>query len=488
MRKSITAVTLLTIIALSSFTGFEKEYGTASCYEEGSAVVPMSNGGYLLSAAYNCGGGTQNWKSYLLHIDANGDTLWSQRDLPVHGKVLPTTAGDYIFYGGTRAGLAYDTIRISKADATGNVVWSRDIFMPLCKNSISDMIEVADGYVATGYYATGSCATPVYDAFVLKLDLNGNVLWNHSIEGANNEQLHQIKATADGGFAAFGYTNTETGPNYNDYLLVKLTADGKEEWRKRYGNEENNYGYGMEVLPDGGYILTGYANTMDVYRLDAKGDHVWYRQYATACGSSYFKVSQTSDNGLAFLGTEDVNGQCQAVFMKTDMNGEPLYTKNWNARLREFRELADGRFVLTGYASYMPNAVVVLFDSTRFEMPVDTTIATQPDTIAIEDTTLMEEEDSTLHTSISDYELEERYPSVKLYPNPSSGEVHIEFYNPNRQNYALQVYTMNGMLVIADEEIQSEKVTIRGNTLAPGPYIYMLQGDGKMYMGKFIVE
>ncbi|CAN5433932.1 hypothetical protein BH09BAC1_BH09BAC1_10830 [soil metagenome] len=486
MRKSITAVTLFTIIALSSFTGFEKQYGSSSCYEEGSSVVPMTNGGYLLSAAYNCGGGAHNWKSYLLHIDANGDTIWSQRNLPVHGKVLATAAGDYLFYGGTEAGLAYDTIRVSKADAMGNVSWSRDIFMPLCKNSISDMIEVADGYVGTGFYATGSCASPGYDAFVLKLDANGNLLWNTRIEGANNEQLFQVKATPGGGFAAFGFTNTDTGPNYNDYLLVQLDANGKEQWRKRYGNELNNYGYGMEVLADGGYVLTGYANTMDVYRLDAEGNTIWFRNYDMACGSSYFKVSHTTDNGLAFLGTEDVNGQCNAIFMKTDMDGKLLYKKNWNARLREFRELTDGRFVFTGYASYMPNAIVILFDSLRFESPIDSTIIEQPDSAIVEDSTIIE--DSTVHTGVNDYDLEERYPSVKLYPNPTSGEVHIEFFNPNRQNYTMQVFTMNGQLVVMEEGIANSKVTISGNTLAPGPYIYMLQGEGKMYMGKFIVE
>lgn len=479
---------MFTIIAMCSFTGFEKEYGTATCYEEGSSVVPMNNGGYLLSAAYNCGGGAHNWKSYLLHLDANGDTLWSQRNLPVHGKVLPTTSGDYLFYGGTEAGLAYDTIRISKADATGNITWSRDIFMPLCKNTIADVIEVADGYIATGHYATGSCASTVYDAFVLKLDLNGNILWTTRIEGINNEQLHQVKATPDGGIAAFGFTNSDTGPNGIEYMLIKLDGNGKLQWRKQFGNELNNYGYGMEVLANGNYIVTGYANAMDVYQLDTVGNMLWARQYGTACGSSYFKVAHTTDNGLALLGTEDVNGQCTAVFIKTDMDGKVLYKKNWNARLREFRELTDGRFVLTGYASYMPNAVVVLFDSLRLSSPIDSTIIEQPDTVATEDSTITEAEDSTIYTGVNDYELEERYPSVKLYPNPSSGEVHIDFYNPNAQSYILQVYTMNGMLVIADENITTTHVTIAGNTLAAGPYIYMLQGEGKTYMGKFIME
>jgi hypothetical protein len=493
MRKSITAVTLFLMIAMSSFTGFEKEYGTASCYEEGSSVVPMSNGGYLLSAAYNCGGGAHNWKSYLLHLDANGDTVWSQHNLPVHGKVLATAAGDYLFYGGTKAGLTYDTIRISKANAVGQTTWTRDVFMPLCKNTISDMIEVADGYIATGYYATGSCTSPVYDGFVLKLDLNGNVLWNTRIEGSNNEQLFQVKVTADGGLAAFGYTNTNTGPNWNDYMLVKLTANGKEEWRKTYGNELNNYGYGMEILADGGYVLTGYANTMDVYRLDADGNTLWFKNYAMACGSSNFKVSHTTDNGLAFLGTEDLNGTCNAIFMKTDMDGNMLYKKNWNARLREFRELTDGRFVLTGYASYMPNAVVILFDSLRFASPIDTTINQQPDTTLQQDTTVVIDtvvttNDTSVQTGVNEAQLEERYPSVKLYPNPSMGDVNIEFYNPNKQNYTLQVYMINGMLVTMNENIQTDKIVIPGNTLAAGPYIYVLQGEGNTYMGKFIME
>lgn len=490
MKKTITAISLsLGIISVAiAQTGFIKTYGTATCYEEATSVVATSNG-YLVSAATNCGGGAQNWNSYLFEINNSGDTLWTKANLAANGKLITTNDGHLLFAGGNIAGNAYDTIVISKTTNAGQAIWSKSFSFSACKNTISKVIEVADGYIATGYFATQSCLNPVYDAFVMKLDLNGHVVWSEKIDGVGMEQLHDVVATPAGKIAAFGWTNTETGNNLNDYLLVVLDANGKLENRKQFGDEYNNFGYGLSVAFDGGLITNGYSNTMEVYKLDADLNIEWHQNYNSTCGSTYFKVAQTTDGGYAFLGTEDISGQCNALFMKTDSLGNMLWKKNWDARLREFIEQADGSFVLAGYANYLPDAVVILFDSTSLLQPavIANTTETVVDTVA--DQNVQDVLDSMgVSTSVDEEALNERTGTIKLYPNPAINVLNIEFTNDDNEAHALSIYSVTGSLVYYQDDIQQSKISVDITELVAGAYIYQLSGGTRFYAGQFIVQ
>lgn len=489
----VTTVLLFILFTYSSMfatTGFERYYGTTSCYEEASSIV-ATNSGYIVSAAYNCGGGSTNWKSYLFEIDSAGDTIWSTKDLDANGKVVSLNNSDLVFAGGNTAGNTYDTIYITRTNALGATQWSTTLAFNSCKNTVTDIIEVTDGVVVTGFYPSGSCTLPVYDAFITKLDMNGQVVWTSIVDGAEQEQLHSVKELPDGRIAAFGWSNTETQNPLNEYMLVMLDVNGKLDWRKQFGNEYNNFGYGLEVSYDGGVITTGYGANMEVYKFDHKGDKQWNKTYEVACGSSYFSVAQTTDGGYAFLGTEDVNGQCNSFLMKTDSTGNVFWKKHWNIRLREFIENADGSFVLAGYAAYLPDAVVILFDSTSIPTPpapVDTTV-TNDTTVTSnpKDQDVSQYLDSMdIDTGIDDEELAER--TIKLYPNPASTDLNIEFSNKDASEYQLSIYTVTGQLIYFQDEITTEKVHIDMSDVPAGAYVYRLSNSSNIYAGQFLVQ
>ena len=472
-------------------------YGAGNCYEEGAGILSTPNG-YLLSAAYNCVGGAQNWNSYLLQLNEAGDTLSTHTHLPYNGKLIATTDGNRVFAGGNIAGNVYDTVRVSKVAQSGTLIWQTSLYLGSCKTFVSDVVEVYDGLLVTGFYGTGNCAAPNFDAFVAKLDIGGQLLWSTPVTGSGDDQLHAIKQMPDGRIAAFGWTTTNVNHNQNDYLLVFLNEQGKMVKRKRFGNEFANYGYGLELSYNGGLITNGYGYQMEVYELDAEGDKIDHHVYGIGCGSTNFKVKQTRDGGYAFLGTEDINGHCTAVFMKTDSAGNVLYTKNWDARLRDFTENTNGSFALTGYANYLPDAVVILFDSTTIAAPdtatpkgivLDSGMVRAPvQTNNPKDQDVQALLDSLeISTTVEEARMIE-VSQVKLYPNPANNYINFEFSNPEGTVYSLEVYTITGQLVDYYEDITGQHIKIDLSELPNGPYTYKLGNKTGFFTGKFMVS
>jgi hypothetical protein len=216
---------------------------------------------------------------------------------------------------------------------------------------------------------------------------------------------------------------------------------------------------------------------------------LWKKTYGTACGGTNFKVSCTTDGGLALLGSESVNSNCTTTFLKTDMDGNIFWKKNWNANLREFRENTDGSFVLTGYANYLPQVAVILMDTIKLQkkteiFPDDSINFIRPFTGRIP---AINDSNNTATSGINNT-TEDENKAIKVYPNPASEKLYIDFYNPNGSDYRLEIYTLTGQLVQYTEHITSGRIELNGQEMAKGVYAYKLSGDHNTYVGKFVFQ
>jgi hypothetical protein len=489
MNKILTATFALLYLSLVSFTVFETKVGEKDFYEEAYSTIAFEDG-YLISGSYNESGGADNWNSYLVFVDENGDTLWSKKDLPVNGFARKTNDGNIIFIGGNKAGLVYDSIKISKTDILGNTLWSKSFRFSNCKNVVTDIAETNDGFVVSGYFSTNSCNHPSFDAFVMKLGHNGTELWKQVFTGQLDEQFHSIKKMPNGNIAAFGWSNSEASNNQADYLLAIYSDKGLLINHKLLGDDKRNYGYGLEVLNDNTFILNGYSDKMEVMHVDASLNINWSKTFQNAAGSTYYKVMKTSDGGLALTGTENSNGFPITVFYKTDMQGNILWKKNFSGIIREFTETAEGKFILAGFADYLPDMYIVKFDSTKIEQNNividkfnDKPLQVNND---IDVDALLQELGIT--TKIDEEKLSKKYPKINVFPNPSSEVLNIEFTNPDAKPYHLDVYDFGGSLVIQQKNITDSKIVIQKDWLSTGVYTYKLTGEGNTHCGKFIFK
>lgn len=149
--------------------------------------------------------------------------------------------------------------------------------------------------------------------------------WVKNFGGSGNESPRSIIQTSDGGFAVLGFTDSTDGDlasknlNVNDYWLLKLDIDGNMQWQHTYGGSKDDQGQQVIQTSDGGYAITGYAMSDDgdgsnnqgfhdnwILRLDASGNILWEKSFGFSGHDHSYDIVETPDGGLFFSGFLDV--------------------------------------------------------------------------------------------------------------------------------------------------------------------------------------
>ena len=107
-------------------------------------------------------------------------------------------------------------------------------------NGVLELID--EGYVFAGY-SNGSEATGGYDLYVLRTDVDGEVLWDASFGGETNEFGNSITLASDGGFVIVGESNGGGQFGMRDVLLIKIDSLGNQVWEKSFGGSNDDRGF-----------------------------------------------------------------------------------------------------------------------------------------------------------------------------------------------------------------------------------------------------
>jgi Secretion system C-terminal sorting domain len=268
-----------------------KVYGGSK--EDGAgAVCETSDGGYIVLASVGSNDGDitgyrGNGDIWLLRIDGAGNMLWQKTygstqsdglmsiaNTPDGGFIILSTTngndGDAPFhYGGF---FSFDWLVI-KTDALGNVQWSKDIGGTGDEQSVGTILSVGDDY----YIASGTdsrdydCTDTAWhagvntgdDAYLLKLDNTGNVLWSKSYGGGNTDVFYNalyddrdntIVMTGSG--YSSGYMCADQHGE-GDMFTVKTDLDGNIIWHHSFGHKSEETGKCIIKDKGTGYLLYG---------------------------------------------------------------------------------------------------------------------------------------------------------------------------------------------------------------------------------------
>ena len=137
----------------------------------------------------------------------------------------------------------------------------------------------------------------LHNFWVLRLDSSGNKIWERSFGGSGYDSLWSCQQMADGGFVLGGYSNsgadgnkTSAGFGGFDVWIVRIDANGNKLWERAYGGSGNEYLTALAQSSDGGLILGAMSasppsgnksstnfGSYDIWilRLDAGGNQVW---------------------------------------------------------------------------------------------------------------------------------------------------------------------------------------------------------------------
>lgn len=239
--------------------------------DEGYSVCPTKDGGYIITG-FTDTLGIGLYDVYLIKTDRNGNLEWQKvfggpyRDYGY--SVAQTSDGGYIIVGHTDpSGNQFYDIYLIKTDENGNLEWEKRFGGSGYEYGHSVKQTLEGGYIIVG--STSSFGTGGYDVYLIKTDENGNLEWQKTFGGFSDDEGYSVYPTLDSGYIITGYTQSFGAGSY-DLYLIKTDKNGNLEWQKTFGGTDEDWGFSVEETRDSGYVVTGYTKSFgagweDVY-------------------------------------------------------------------------------------------------------------------------------------------------------------------------------------------------------------------------------
>ncbi|HIA03263.1 MAG TPA: hypothetical protein EYN66_15380, partial [Myxococcales bacterium] len=324
------------------------------------------------------GGQTVSLSKY----DVNGSHLWSQVATGSGTRVLGgihTDAFNNIYTSGyfdNTINLGGNTLIressndafLAKYDKDGKHIWSRSI-----KGSGNEQITGLTSDPFGNVYITGrfssqlnfgtttlNSASGSWDAFLAKLDVNGDLIWAKSFGDNDSQYAWDVSIDLLGNVVIvgehqacinFGGGNLCTSGSYWNIFVAKFDAAGTFKWGKQFG-DTNGHQYGRSVSVSGtDVVIAGHHNGCSnfgggnlcsngtdgfVAKLNFGGAHVWSKLIGQSSTQYIDGVSVDNAGNVAVAGTTHASltfgstqithkGGADAFHAKFDAAGNPLW-------------------------------------------------------------------------------------------------------------------------------------------------------------------
>jgi len=459
-----------------------------------------------------------------VHAQKKIEGHWGKKFMDVAYSAAAANDGGYILTGLTQSGS--DTtgdIVVIKLSAQGDTQWTFTYGGPKLEGG-NNVIQTADGgYLVSGH--TEDFGAQDCDAFLMKMDKNGNRDWLKVYGGEKDDIGEGVIELPGGGYIFAGITaswgNTDNSERRHVYF-VRTNAGGDVLWTKYYAGKDVEYGYSIAPVYDGGFLAVGYSSSWGhgetdgwILRLNASGDTLWTRLYQNNGDSKFYKILPTADNGFIVAGytTQGNNSKPQGLVIKLDADGNKLWEKlygttNQGILLRDAAQLPDGNLMFTGVsytADTTGNAYVLTTDVVGVRIAemlcgggysASNCIAVQGNNSYLVagispkygdsygDIYYMEIDNTVSNVPTIDQ------GSAHVYPNPVKDQLCIILPSPEAyQPVNIDITNMKGQVVLSKENLMAKDIVIDRSVFPNGPYVFsILCRDGKVYKGKFIVN
>jgi hypothetical protein len=225
------------------------------------------------------------------------------------------------------------------------------------------------------------------DAWVVKLSATGAIVWQKTLGGTDSDTAGSVQPTPDGGYILASLTQSTNGDvtgnhGVDDAWVVKLDAMGIIVWQKALGGTESDAALNIQPTLDGGYILAGFTTSNDgdvtgnhgngdgwVVKLGATGAVVWQKSLGGTSFDMALSIQPTTDSGCILAGfTSSTDG---------DVTGNHGSTDAWVVKL--------GPVLST--AAFEKTAVVVYPNPTKDQIKLQFSDQVTADKIVITDLT-----------------------------------------------------------------------------------------------------
>jgi hypothetical protein len=215
---------------------------------------------------------------------------------------------------------------VLKLDREGNTLWNQT-FSEGAGSEFRSVLDLDDGFLLVGNVFLPSGDT---DGYVAKIDAEGKLSWNVTLGGGKVDKLFSAVETQDG-FVLVGLTHSFG--NDSEVWVVKVDSDGSEVWNKTYGGTMEDAGRAITSTEGNHYVVAGYTNSMGngdydflLLKIDASGSLSWNKTYGGLQSDKAYAIAETAGEYVIAGDTRSKgNGDNDAWIIKIDSNGNLLW-------------------------------------------------------------------------------------------------------------------------------------------------------------------
>ncbi len=264
---------------------WQKTYG-GSTGDEATCIRQTTDGGYIVAGYTLSNDGDVSGNHgladfWIIKIDQAGNLQWQKAfggsNYDQANSIRQTPDGGFIAYGLTRSNDgdvtgfhgSYD-YWVIKLNSTGNLQWQKALGGSNLDNPTMISLTNDGGYIMTGVSnSTDGDVTGNHgnnDAWVIKMDINGNIQWKKCFGGPGVDESMDIHQLPDGKYIMVSHSTSSSGDassNHGqwDYWFLQMDINGVILWEKSYGGSLNDIALAAHKTTDNGFVLFGYSNS-----------------------------------------------------------------------------------------------------------------------------------------------------------------------------------------------------------------------------------
>ncbi|MBN4071120.1 T9SS type A sorting domain-containing protein [Crocinitomix catalasitica] len=510
---------------------------------------------------------TDNLCSPLDTVFIEQDYFGFEHNIPFTGGIMKDFSGYLIVHGQLYNGSDSANAVVIKLNSVGDTIWTKKFGnIEFLDAFVGGILTKDSNYVFVGQTDSYSSGIGEDDAWIVKTDTAGNVIWQNNFGGSNGDYFNAVDTTLNNGFIAAGYTNSVTGVD-NDVMVVRVDSDGNVIWQKYFGNPVSHESSVVKTLPNGNFLVYGGWGFVHpeisfktishgmAMELDQDGNQLWFQTYSfyEAGTEAFYDYSDGIgncvfvDDGIVFVGQsiDSLDDNPLGLLIKTDYSGNQLWMRRIRERdndnyLRDLVEMPGGDFVATGYLfpdagfgqdgwilrtnclgfEYYPvadadwlnaasNTVILDNNSIRFGDGIVYWGDGESDTFTEFDDTLISHtyavtgaysvqlivsacyHADTIYTTVDATPLsisKETGFEFRLYPNPANQSITVDFENNFADDGSLLITNLSGRIIHQERLNQQSSIVLDISQFASGPYFVQMSSSEGILVKKLIIQ
>ncbi len=313
--------------------------------------LPVGNG-YVFTGYTKLSAGSPE-DIWVVRTDLNGDTVWTASFGGMEREFAFSVAradNGYLYVAGMTEsfGAGESDGLVIKLTPDGDSVWAKTYGGP-GSDYLYDIKETNDGgFIIAGSTGSFGHMNNYQDAWLIKINSDGDTLWTKTYGNELHDNAYSVVQTSDG---CYVWTGILSFDQWNDDAwVVKTDPDGNIIYSRNYGGEFWDQGRKINLTSEGTVIIAGVwydvdSNTRDIwllnfqpaisgveenYRADIPETIFLKQNYPNPFNAASTIRFGISESRFVTLAVYNLLGEQVDILAKENLPAGK-YTKTWNA-------------------------------------------------------------------------------------------------------------------------------------------------------------